>query len=136
MTEQEQEQPTLWKFAESYRKKFGGLPPSQQREVFKRLTTRLRNPLTLEPCAEPSDEITAVLTAVNVAYLSKKQRSKQASATKREASRVRSNNIGEPAEVEALADSIAAISLEPAEITVEEPSPEPAPTPARVPAPR
>ena len=135
MTEQT-EQACVWPFAECYHEKFGGLPPSQQREAYKRLTTRRRNPLTPEPpeqCAEPSDEIVAVLTAVNAAYLNKKQRSKQASATKRMIQRAHSDNVAAE-QAEAVFDAAAAISLEPAEITAEEPAPEPAPAPARVPA--
>ena len=102
-----------------YQEKFGGLPPSQQREAYKRLSTRRRNPLTPEHCAEPSDEIVAVLTAVNAAYLNKKARSKAASATKREAARVRPDNVVEPEAVEAVADAVAAISLAPAEVVAE-----------------
>ena len=140
MTEQEQtcrgtpttpmdlEGPT-WPFAESYKEAFGNLPPSQVREAYKRLTTRRRNPLSPEQCAEPSAEVLACLEAVNAAYLSKKQRSKAASASKREATRARPDNVTEPeaapeaAPVEALADSMAA-----AEIVAEaEPKPQPAP---------
>ena len=122
----------MWPFAECYREKYGGLPPSQQREAVKRLTGRRRNPLTPEQCAEPSDEILAVLTAVNAAYLNKKARSKASSATKRMIQKAHP----EPAEPEpeALADAIAAVSLEPATI-VAEAEPAPAPTPARVTAP-
>ena len=129
MTEQT-EQPCVWPFAECYKEAFGGLPPSQQREAVKRLTGRRRNPLTPEQCAEPSPEVLACLEAVRAAYLSKKQRSKQASATKREAARVRPENVAEPAPVEALADGVAAISLAPAEIVAEaEPAAPPAPAP-------
>ena len=118
----------MWAFAPEYREKFGLLPPSQQREAYKRLSTRRRNPLTPEQCAEPSAEVEACLEAVNAAYLSKKQRSKQASAVKREAARVRPDNVTEPEAVEAVADAVAAISLTPAEIVAEaEPKPQPAP---------
>ena len=61
-----------WPFNECYREKYGGLPPSQQREAVKRLVGRRRNPLTEEQVREPSEEIEAVLTAVNAAYLNKK----------------------------------------------------------------
>ena len=122
-----------WPFAESYKEAFGNLSPSQQREALKRLTSRRRNPLTAEQCAEPSPEVLAFLEAVNAAYLSKKQRSKNASAAKREAARVRPDNVTEP-EPEALADAVATISLTPAEIVAEgqpEPAPQPAPTPQK-----
>jgi len=127
------EQPCVWPFAECYKEAFGGLPPSQQREAVKRLTSRRRNPLTAEQCAEPSPEILACLEAVQKAYLSKKQRSKQASATKREAARVRPDNVVEPEAVEAVADAVAAISLAPAEIVAEAEPPAPRPTPAPTP---
>ena len=139
MTEQT-EQACVWAFAPEYREKFGGLPPSQQREALKRLTTRRRNPLTESQCAEPSPEVLACLEAVQKAYLSKKQRSKQASATKREAARVRPDNVVEPEAVEAVADAVAAISLAPTEVVAEisaeaEPAAPPAPT-APVPTPQ
>ena len=133
MTEQT-EQPCVGPFAECYKEAFGGLPPSQQREAVKRLTSRRRNPLTAEQCAEPSPEILACLEAVQKAYLSKKQRSKQASATKREAARVRPENVAEPAPVDAVADGVAASSLAPAAVVAEisaeaEPPAPPAPAP-------
>ena len=137
MTEQT-EQPCVWPFAECYKEAFGGLPPSQQREAVKRLTSRRRNPLTAEQCAEPSPEILACLEAVQKAYLSKKLRSSASSATKR----LIQKSHPEPAEVEpepepeALADAIAAVSLEPATIVAEEPAPEPTPTPEPSPVPR
>ena len=131
MTEQT-EQPCVWPFAECYKEAFGGLPPSQQREAVKRLTSRRRNPLTAEQCAEPSPEVLACLEAVQKAYLSKKLRSRASSATKR----LIQKSHPEPAEVEpepepeALADAIAAVSLEAAEISAEaEPAPQPAPAP-------
>ena len=99
------EQPCVWPFAECYREKFGGLPPSQQREAVKRLVGRRRNPLTEEQVRDPSEEIEAVLSAVNASYLSKKARSKNASAAKREAARVRPDNVTEPEAVEAVADA-------------------------------
>ena len=134
MTEQT-EQACVWAFAPEYREKFGGLPPSQQREALKRLTTRRRNPLTEAQCAEPSAEVLTCLEAVNAAYLSKKQRSKAASASKREATRARPDSVTEPEAapeaapvVEALADSMAA-----AEIVVEAEPAAPRPVPAPVP---
>ena len=129
------EQTMTWPFAECYKEAFGGLPPSQQREAFKRLSTRRRNPLSPEQCAEPSPEVLACLEAVNAAYLSKKQRSKQASASKREAARAQPGNVTEPEPeaVEAVAGAIAAISLEAAEVVAEaEPAaPRPTPTPQK-----
>ena len=127
---EQSEQACVWAFAPEYREKFGGLPPSQQREALKRLTSRRRNPLTETQCAEASAEVEACLEAVNAAYRSKKLRSRAASSQKREAARVRPDNTAEPetAPVEALADAVAAISLEPAEISAEaEPAPAPVP---------
>ena len=126
-----------WPFAECYKEAFGGLPPSQQREAFKRLSTRRRNPLSPEQCAEPSPEVLACLEAVHAAYMSKKLRSRAASSQKREAARVRPDNVTEPeaAPVEALADTVAEISLEPAIVVAEAepaaPRPTPAPTPQK-----
>ena len=124
----EQEQTTPWQFAECYKEAYGSLPPSQLREAYKRLSTRRRNPLSPEQCAQPSAEVEACLEAVRAAYMSKKQRSKQASSQKREAARVRPENVVEPEEVEAVADGVAAISLEAAEVVAEaEPKSQPAP---------
>ena len=122
-----------WPFAECYKEAFGGLPPSQQREAVKRLTGRRRNPLTPEQCAEPSPEVLACLEAVNAAYMSKKLRSRAASSQKREAARVRPDNVTEPEAVEAVADTVAAISLTPAEIVAEPAASQPVPAPAPVP---
>ena len=108
MTEQT-EQACVWAFAPEYREKFGGLPPSQQREALKRLTTRRRNPLSPDQCAEASAEVEACLEAVNAAYLSKKQRSKAASKQKREATRACPDNVTEP-EAEPEAAPVEALS--------------------------
>ena len=130
----EQEQTMTWPFAECYKEAFGGLPPSQQREAVKRLTGRRRNPLTPEQCAEPSPEVLACLEAVNAAYLNKKARSKASSATKRMIQKSHPDNVAaEPeAEVETVADAVAALSVEPAEIVAEEPTPTPEPQPPAV----
>ena len=72
-----------WLFAAEYSEKYNTLPPSQQREAVKRLTTRRRNPLTPEQCLEPTPDIAAVLEAVFNAYNNKKLRSKASSATRR-----------------------------------------------------
>ena len=61
MTEQTTEQTTLWEYAPEYEARFKELPPSQRREALKRLTTRRRNPLTEEQCAQPSAEVEACL---------------------------------------------------------------------------
>ena len=136
MTEQpEQEQTSPWQFAAEYEARFKDLPASQRREAVKRLVGRRRNPLSEEQIREPSEEIEAVLTAVHKAYLSKKARSKQASATKRMIDRAQPGNVTEPEPeaVEAVADAIAAISLEAAEVVAEaEPAaPRPTPTPQK-----
>ena len=134
MDEQTTEQTIAWAFHSDYKEKFGGLPPSQQREAVKRLVGRRRNPLTEEQVREPSEEIEAVLTAVNAAYLSKKARSKAASATKRMIDRAQPQPEAAPveaeAEITAVSDAVAAVSLEPAEIVAEEAAPTPAPAPA------
>jgi hypothetical protein len=72
-----------WLFAAEYSTKYNTLPPSQQREAAKRLTTRRRNPLTPEQCRETSPDIEAVLEGVYNAYNNKKLRSKASSATRR-----------------------------------------------------
>ena len=51
MDNDKQQDETVWQFANCYAEKYGFLPPSQRREVVKRLTTRRRNPLTGEQCA-------------------------------------------------------------------------------------
>ena len=78
-----QDQHAKWLFAAEYAEKYDNLPPSQQREALKRLTTRRRNPLSAEQCREPNPDIAAVLEAVFNAYNSKKLRSKAGSATRR-----------------------------------------------------
>ena len=72
-----------WLFAAEYSEKYNTLPPSQQREAAKRLTTRRRNPLSAEQCRETNPDIEAVLEAVYNAYNNKKLRSKASSATRR-----------------------------------------------------
>ena len=72
-----------WLFAAEYSEKYNTLPPSQQREAIKRLTTRRRNPLSAEQCRETNLDIEAVLEAVYNAYNNKKLRSKASSATRR-----------------------------------------------------
>ena len=81
-----QDQPTAtseWLFAAGYSEKYNSLPPSQQREAMKRLTTRRRNPLSADQCRETNPDIEAVLEAVYNAYNNKKLRSKAGSATRR-----------------------------------------------------
>ena len=74
------------------------------------------------------------LDAVHKAYLNKKQRSKAASATKRMIDRAQPGPEAAPveaeAEITAVSDAVAAVSLEPAEIVAEEAAPTPAPAPA------
>ena len=82
--------------------------------------------MTEEQVREPCPDVEQTLTAVNAAYLSKKARSKQASAVKRMVDRAQPQP--EAAPVESLADAVAVVSLEPAEITAE-PEPAPQPTP-------
>ena len=66
-----------WLFNEAYRAQFD-LPPTQQREVVKRLAKKN----ILDPTAA-SDEIQAVLRAVHTAYGNKKERARAASAKSR-----------------------------------------------------
>ena len=133
MTEQtEQEQTSPWQFAAEYQSKYKELPPSQRRECLKRLQGRRRNPLSEEQCREVCPDVEACLEAVHRAFLNKKQRSKTASATKRMIDRAQPEpaEVEPAAEVEAVSDAVAAISLEPAIIVAEpEPTPAPAPTP-------
>ena len=82
-TTDQQQDDNSWPFAGCYAEKYGFLPPSQRREAVKRLTTRRRNPFTVEQCAEESPEVEAVLAQVFAAYQRKKLRSKAASAAKR-----------------------------------------------------
>ena len=66
-----------WLFNEAYRAQFD-LPPTQQREVVKRLAKKN----IVDPTAA-SDEIQAVLRAVHTAYGNKKERARAASAKSR-----------------------------------------------------
>ena len=68
---------TDWLLNEAYRAQFD-LPPTQQREVLKRLNKKN----TLDPTAA-TDEIQAVLRAVHTAYGNKKERARAASAKSR-----------------------------------------------------
>ena len=71
-----------WLFNEAYRAQFD-LPPTQQREVVKRLAKKNIVDLTAA-----SDEIQAVLRAVHTAYGNKKERARAASAKSRASKRV------------------------------------------------
>ena len=73
---------TEWLFNEAYRAQFD-LPPTQQREVVKRLAKKN----ILDPTAA-TDEIMAVLRAVHTAYGNKKERARAASAKSRASKRV------------------------------------------------
>ena len=72
-----------WLFNEAYRAQFD-LPPTQQREVVKRLLAKKN---IVDPTAA-SDEIQAVLRAVHTAYGNKKERARAASAKSRASKRV------------------------------------------------
>ena len=121
----DQQDETVWQFASCYAEKYGFLPPSQRREVVKRLTGRRRNPLTVEGCAQESPEVEAVLAQVWAAYQRKKERSKQASAARRvpQATQEPLEPV-EPGSAEpALEPDFAELSIEP------EPQPQPEPLP-------
>ena len=66
-----------WLFNEAYRAQFD-LPPTQQREVVKRLAKK-----NILDVTAASDEIMAVLRAVHTAYGNKKERARAASAKSR-----------------------------------------------------
>jgi hypothetical protein len=66
-----------WIFNESYRAQYD-LPPTQQREVVKRLAKK-----NIVDVTAASDEIMAVLRAVHSAYGNKKERARAASAKSR-----------------------------------------------------
>ena len=71
-----------WLFNEAYRTQFD-LPPTQQREVVKRLAKK-----NILDVTAASDEIMAVLKAVHTAYGNKKERARAASAKSRASKRV------------------------------------------------
>ena len=71
-----------WLFNEAYRTQFD-LPPTQQREVVKRLAKK-----NILDATAASDEIQAVLRAVHTAYGNKKERARAASAKSRATKRV------------------------------------------------
>ena len=122
MDNDQQQDETVWQFASCYAEKYGFLPPSQRREAVKRLSTRRRNPLTTEQCAQESPDVEAVLAQVWAAYQRKKQRSKASSAARRV------SGVGEP---EAALEDFSELSIEPEPA----PEPEPEPTPEPLPAP-
>ena len=66
-----------WLFNEAYRSQFD-LPPTQQREVVKRLAKK-----NIVDVTAATDEIMAVLRAVHTAYGNKKERARAASAKSR-----------------------------------------------------
>ena len=66
-----------WLFNESYRAQYD-LPPTQQREVVKRLAKK-----NILDVTAATDEIMAVLRAVHTAYGNKKKRAREASAKSR-----------------------------------------------------
>ena len=70
-----------WLFNEAYRTQFD-LPPTQQREVVKRLAKK-----NILDVTAASDEIMAVLRAVHTAYGNKKERARAASAKSRASNR-------------------------------------------------
>ena len=73
---------TEWLFSESYRAQFD-LPPTQQREVVKRLAKK-----NILDVTAATDEIQAILRAVWTAYGNKKERARAASAKSRASKRV------------------------------------------------
>ena len=150
-TETQQQQaapPAEWPFAAAYKDRYGALPGSQQREAVKRLCMRARNPLTSEKLTEESPDVEACLSALFMAYSSKKERARVASAakratereTKKAAAAAAAPEPGPPSatalvEVEPAADltqSVAGMSLEPAVVVCE--NPRACAEPARVPA--
>ena len=71
---------TDWPFAENYRAEFQGLPPTQIKEVQKRLAKK-----GVVDMAAPSEEALAVLNQVTEAYNRKKTRARAASSKSRAA---------------------------------------------------
>jgi len=122
-----------WLFNEAYRAQFD-LPPTQQREVVKRLAKKN----ILDPTAA-SDEIQAVLRAVHTAYANKKARARVASSMSRASKRV--DDCGDTVEdaavtagtatnvgvCDAAVDCVAEVVSEPTQATPEAVA---APTPA------
>jgi hypothetical protein len=138
-TTDQQQDDNSWPFAGCYAEKYGFLPPSQRREAVKRLTTRRRNPFTVEQCAEESPEVEAVLAQVFAAYQRKKLRSKAASAAKRAPPREEEEPQPqplEPLEPDTVEPGFAKLSIEPEPPQPEPPQPEPpAPEPPAPPQP-
>ena len=123
MDNDQQQDETVWQFANCYAEKYGFLPPSQRREAVKRLSTRRRNPLTTEQCAQESPDVEAVLAQVWAAYQRKKQRSKASSAARRV------SGVGEP-ENDTEVDDTAPPTAEFSELSIDEPEPAPESLPA------
>ena len=109
-------------FHEAYAGLISGLPPSQLREAYKRLSTA-KVPLTDEEICSEHPRVLATLERLASAYIRKKARSAIASKARREAAK-------EPVEpvlaneevlktVEPVAALLEACSLEPVEVEVE-----------------
>ena len=119
-----------WLFNTAYRAQFD-LPPTQQREVVKRLAKK-----NILDVTAASDEIQAVLRAVWTAYGNKKERARAASAKSRASKRVDDCGDIEDAAVtcvtnvgvcDAAVDCVAEVVSEPTQATPEAVA---APTPA------
>ena len=124
-----------WLFNEAYRAQFD-LPPTQQREVVKRLAKK-----NILDVTAASDEIMAVLRAVHTAYGNKKERARAASAKSRATKKDADESCStcdaalaqdavvacEPSVCDIAVDCVAEVVPEPAQATPEAVA---APTPA------
>jgi hypothetical protein len=116
-------------FHEAYAGLVAGLPPSQLREAYKRLSTA-KLPLKDEEIASEHPRVAACLERLSAAYGRKKQRSTIASKARRDAARDAARETIEPLEPAAceIADLAASLEAATIECTPVEPTPvEPTP---------
>ena len=117
------DQPT---FHESFAPLLLGLPPSQLREAYKRLSTA-KQPLSDEEIASEHPRVQECLAKISAAYQRKKSRSAVASKARREATR----SVKEPKPVEAQEEPVEAMleacSIECVVSEAEHEEPEPIP---------
>ena len=107
-------------FHEAYAGLIAGLPPSQLREAYKRLSTA-KVPLTDEEICSEHPRVLATLERLASAYIRKKQRSAIASKARREAAKEPVEPV--MANEEPVAALLEACSLEPVEVECAAPPP-------------
>ena len=112
-------------FNEAYSGLLAGLPPSQLREAYKRLSTA-KQPLTDEEICSEHPRVLATLERLAAAYIRKKARSAIASKARRDAAKEPVEPVEaqeEPVEPVAALLEACSLSLEPVEVECAAPPP-------------